>query len=406
MRMDIHRLLADRSGNLLAIFALCAAIVIGAAGAGLDFMRLASERSEMQEAADAAALAAARLYGKPEEVRDAAAARIFARNLHVPTERIDLDVAYDKDFVTVNANGKMPTMLLGILGKRSLSASVSSVAARSRSAPICLLALDKSLPNGFEIYGNASLTARDCAAVSNSADDRGMRTYGGASATAAEFAVVGDFDGDFSPPPSTDIDPVADPFADLRLPASGSCGNASSRLSRTSYSLDPGVYCGGLRIMAGATVTLKPGLYVMRDGPLEAQSGATVVGDGATVAFTGKTSTLYLQGGASMKLTAPKDGDFANIALFSESNSPYVEWMTVSGGATLEIIGAMYLPTHEVWLKSPDMNKAVLAAQTSTHGLIGKRFWVQGNSTLDVVHVDPDAEENTMRLKNGARLIR
>jgi hypothetical protein len=398
---------ADQAGNMAIVFALCAALVIGAAGGALDYMRLTRERSALQEAADAAALAAARLYGKTEAERDASAQKIFAQNYRL-SDGVAPVVAltYDGDFVIVNVSRDVPTMLLGIVGKRSFSAAVTSQAARGVSAPVCLLALDETLPNGFEIYGNAGLTASNCAAVSNSADDRGMRTYGAATAEASEFAVVGGFDGTFSPTPISGINPLADPYAAKTLPAPGPCIDASSRLMQANFTLDPGTYCGGIEIMAGATARLNPGLYIMKDGPFEAQSGAVVTAENVTLAFTGPTATLYLQGGAQLRLTAPTEGDFAGLALFSESTASTVEWFTISGGATLDLEGGMYLPTHEIWLKSPTADRAVLTAATSDFGLIAKRFWVQGAADLEVTHVNPDSLENTLRLKSGVRLVR
>jgi hypothetical protein len=398
---------ADQAGNMLIAFALCAALVIGAAGGALDYMRLAQERSALQEAADAAALAAARLYGKTEAERNATAQKIFAQNYRMSDLAAPVvTLSFDGDFVNVNVSHDVPTMLLGVIGKRSFSAAVSSQAARGVSAPVCLLALDETSPNSIEIYGNAGLTASNCAAVSNSADDQGLRTYGGATAEASEFAVVGGFDGTFSPTPISGINPLADPYAAKTLPAPGACIDASDRLMQANFTLDPGTYCGGIEIMAGATALFNPGIYIMKDGPFEMQSGAVATAENVTLAFTGPTATLYLQGGAQVRLTAPAEGDFAGLALFSESIAPNVEQFTISGGATLDLEGGMYLPTHEIWLKSPTTDRAVLTAATSDYGLVAKRFWVQGAADLEVTHVNPDSLENTLRLKSGVRLVR
>ncbi len=398
---------ADRSGNVAILFALLAFVVLSAAGGALDFMRVNRERTAMQEAADSAALAAARIHRKPQSERDEVATRTFEQNYGPPPadKTFDFDISYEGDSVTVAATRSVPTALLKVIGVSALRANAISEAKPAASAPICLLALDESLPNGFEVYGNATLTAKNCAGVSNSSNDSGMRTYGGAVATAQEFAVVGDYEGEFTPTPHNDIAPVLDPFADMRLPETGNCIDASERLKQSAFTLGPGTYCGGLEIMAGASVRLNPGLYIMQGGPLVIQSGAEVAGEGVTIAFTGKKATLEMQGGGKLELTAPTEGQFAGIALFSESTSPDIEWMTISGGSTLNMVGTMYLPTHEIWIKSPTKDKATLFAETTTYGLIAKRFWVQGNSTLEVSHSDPNTE-NVLRLKNGVRLVR
>ena len=399
-------LLADRSGNIALIFGLCAVVVIAAAGGAIDYLRLAKERTAMQEAADAAALAAVKLRKAPESERNAAANQIFAQNYRMAGEDSPspLHIAYAGDTATVTATRVVPTTLLGVIGKRSFNTVVTSEATTAWSSPVCMLALDAGHANGFEVYGNAALTGNNCAVVSNSGDDKGMRTYGGAQARAAQFGVVGGYNGDFDPVPETGIAPLPDPYADLRLPALGACAAASGRL-KESAALNPGTYCDGLEIMAGATVRLNPGLYIMKDGPFKVQSGAAVSGDDVTIAFTGPKATLYLQGGGTLRLTAPTKGDFAGIVLFSESTSPEVELATISGGATLNYVGTLYLPTHELWVKSPAAERAVLKAETSSYGVIARRVWVQGNAELEVTRIDPDADSDSLRFKYGSRLV-
>lgn len=180
----------------------------------------------------------------------------------------------------------------------------------------------------------------------------------------------------------------------------------SDRLKNDSFVLRPGTYCGGLNILSGAEVILEPGLYIMQEGRFEVQSGAKVTGDEVTIAFSGKGSTLYLQGGGTLTLTAPKSGTFKGIVLFSESTSPFVEWATISGGATLTYDGALYLPTHELWVKSPSTDEAVLKATTNGYGVIAKRIWVQGRAKVEVSLEDPDPNVQTLRFRYGSRLIR
>lgn len=402
----LSRFSGDPSGNVAMIFALSAALLLAAGGGAVDFMRMGAERASMQEAADAAALAAARLLHRSEADRNRAAQKLFARNFaDLPAEeRPRLQLSYSGETVTASASRAMPTTLLAVIGKPALDVSVTSAAAKASSSPVCILALDTSAPNGFEIYGNASLVANHCAAASNSRDHRGMRLYGAATASASEFGVVGGYEGDFAPQPQTGIAPLVDPYRDLRLPTPGACAGVGS-LKRGTFTLDPGAYCGGIDIGSGAVVRLNPGLYIVQEGEFRVQAGARVEGDGVTIAFVGKGATLFLQGGAQLSLKAPDTGAFKGIVLFSESTSPHVEWLTVSGGATLEYEGTLYLPTHEIWLKSPATDDAVLKAKTTEYGLIAKRIWVQGRASLEVTR-DADAGDKGLRFKYGSRLVR
>lgn len=56
------RLAYDRAGNIAVIFALIAPLLLASVGAGVDYARYHSLKAEIQEVADAAALAGARQY--------------------------------------------------------------------------------------------------------------------------------------------------------------------------------------------------------------------------------------------------------------------------------------------------------------------------------------------------------
>jgi hypothetical protein len=173
-----------------------------------------------------------------------------------------------------------------------------ATAEKLHSSPLCILALNKTQPASIEIYGNASLKAKDCAVQSNSSDGSGLKLYGSSSfASAADFGVTGGHKGDnWSPEPIGGVDRVVDPFADLPFPDNGPCINAKSKLSKSEFELEPGTYCGGLNIGAHAVVT----------------------GDEVMIAFGGADSFLYLLSGADVNLTSPTNGTYKNMQFMSD----------------------------------------------------------------------------------------
>ena len=44
--------------------------------------------------------------------------------------------------------------------------------------------------------------------------------------------------------------------------------------------INPGVYCNGISVHAGATLTLNPGIYYLDQGSLSVNGGATLTGVG------------------------------------------------------------------------------------------------------------------------------
>jgi hypothetical protein len=92
-----------------------------------------------------------------------------------------------------------------------------------------------------------------------------------------------------------------------------------NEVNRT-VTLEPGTYCGGLKITGNAVVTLRPGVYVMKDGPLIVEKRATMSGQNVGLYFTGDRGGLRFDKDTTISLTAPKDGVMAGL-LISEDRT-------------------------------------------------------------------------------------
>jgi hypothetical protein len=82
--------------------------------------------------------------------------------------------------------------------------------------------------------------------------------------------------------------------------------------------LEPGVYCKGLKITDKAVVTLRPGIYIIKDGPLVVDKGATLEGADVGIYLTGRRSNLVFAAASTINLSAPKDGPLAGILIFDD----------------------------------------------------------------------------------------
>jgi hypothetical protein len=182
-----------------------------------------------------------------------------------------------------------------------------------------------------------------------------MKQYGSKSnGRAGQFGVTGGFGGtNWSPQPMVEVEPVDDPYAHLPVPIPGPCVDVASKLMQANVTLEPGTYCGGLDIKADSNVTLSPGIYIMKDGQFNVNSGARVRGEEVMIAFVGADSYLHLLSQADVKLTSPKTGTYKNMQFMSDrvlSKSKHgEEWTTILGGAKLEFDGVLYLPEQQFW---------------------------------------------------------
>ena len=145
---------------------------------------------------------------------------------------------------------------------------------------------------------------------------------GGASVSAGGICSAGgekhDAASAVSPPPRTDCPNLADPLAGLPAPTVAVCSETNLKLKDQTTTLSGGVYCGGLEIGGKSSVSLAPGLYVIKDGPLALKDSAALQGADVTFYLTGLNAVLDLENKTTADLSAPKNGGLAGMLIFED----------------------------------------------------------------------------------------
>ena len=179
----------------------------------------------------------------------------------------------------------------------------------------------------------------------------------------------------------TGIGPVLDPYADDAFPTFSSC-NVQNYAANKSETIDPGVYCGGITVHAGATVTLNPGIYYLDGGSLTLNGGSTLNGAGVTLVFTKKNkstwATATINGNATVNLTPPKSGPTKGIVMFGDRGIPTGTSFKFNGGASQYLGGAIYLPTAAITFAGG------AATSTSCTQIIGDTVTFVGSSSIAI----------------------
>jgi hypothetical protein len=134
---------------------------------------------------------------------------------------------------------------------------------------------------------------------------------------------------------------------------------------------------------------------VMVDGPFWVNGSANVAGSDVMIAFTGKGSTLQVWGDASVNLTSPKTGTYANFQFFQDRNSASTAqlWVSIGGssggneeGATkLTFDGTAYFPTQNFWV----FGNTILNANSPGMAIVSDKIWTQGNATFTITNLNP-----------------
>ena len=93
---------------------------------------------------------------------------------------------------------------------------------------------------------------------------------------------------------TTHTSPVADPYVRLEVPSYPGCTRTRYRLDeRKTETISPGIYCGGIEVAGGATLSLDPGTYILDRGNFAVSGNGTVKGTGVTLVLTSRTGSNY-----------------------------------------------------------------------------------------------------------------
>ncbi len=126
-----------------------------------------------------------------------------------------------------------------------------------------------------------------------------------------------------------------------------------------TVTLDPGRYCGGLSINAGAEVTFNPGVYIIDAGDFLVNGGATLTGNGVTFILTADDpadiGNVKINGGTVADLTAPSDegNPYAGVLFYQDRRAtsfrgPNLVVNFLQGGADMDLQGAIYFPSQNI----------------------------------------------------------
>ena len=349
----------DESGNVAPIFALALLPILGLVGASVDYSRGNSIRTAMQAAVDGTALNMIKSANAltSTQVSQQATDSVNALFKRSATQGVQVSAQYDaqKKSITVAATGSMRTDFMGVMGVSDLAIRARAVAVSMGDGTACVLALNRNASGAALAQGSTTVNLAGCSLYDNSGSGTALTVGGSAKLSALSVSVVGGISGNAGITTtngvSTGVSPIADPYARMDIPFYSGC-DAQNFTAKTQVTIDPGVYCGGMKLNAGADVTLNPGIYFIDKGDLTVNGGAKLTGTGVTIIFTSSTMNNWpsasINGGANISLTPPTDGPTAGVSIYADRNIPVGTSFSFNGGASQYLGGAIYIPTGDV----------------------------------------------------------
>jgi hypothetical protein len=380
-------------GQALALFSLCLTALLLTFALAFDAGAMMLERRDQQNAADAAAIAAARYIGSDIDKAREVAVEVAAANgyvdgvdsqtVTVTSPPTDGAYAGEDDYIEVAIGSTRPSLFGAIAGVGSWPVGARAVATNGDliDGLFSILSLHPTLCDAMLVSGNGNLVAHGNIQVNSSCNNGAMRRQGGGTiivdVDGGSCDVTGDIkdgggQGYFDCVQNEGAPVVPDPLAGLPVPAvpslptamvrvsgtlnlpSGCPGSSnpataaaplvcqfSSSYAGTTWRIYPGLYPGGLKLQGG-TFYFEPGIYYIGGGGLDITgTGTTTI----TVASGGTTGPL---GGImfyNTKLTnsavgpVSLNGSSANIQLMPLDAGIRYDGLVVWQDRTIDING-------------------------------------------------------------------
>ena len=412
-------------------------------GGGIDFFRWNNERVSLKQLADTLATRGAREFLLANATESQVEAVIMSvlgsgfaqgRGFYEITPSVTVNAAEAEvtvRLVTPPADGLFLTNFMPFMAHHQ----ITSTAVAMGGMNVCVVALEDVDEGAVKAATNSKLLAEECSIMSNSTSLQGVVSSGLSRIEAGLICSSGGSYGgasNYSPAPTLDCPVYLDPLSQREAPDVGVCDDydasygegidqvltaATSEVVSTAtslvstvggglldgvtdeveetiegvtqtYTLDPGVYCGGLAIGAFADVELNPGIYVIKDGPLAADLGAYISGENVSFYLVGDDSTFYFGPEAKISLTAPKQGSLAGILFFEDRNAPADRIHRILSDDARILLGTFYLSRGVLNVAS----LLPVADQSAYTAIVAKKLQMAGNPTL-VLNADYGATD-------------
>ncbi len=355
--------LRNSSGSIFPVFAFVLPVVLGFSGAAIDYARAISQRSAMQFAVDAAAMAAAKEIAMTDSSRESLTAvaemvvkaQMAMRDALAVDQkpRVSLEVLSDPIQVNVSANLDFEPSFGHAFGVPVVVLGVTASARIVGRPNICVLALNPSVGGTLSLEHKARVTGDNCAVYSNSKHNMGVKSKNDALLEATFICSAGGVQNDgvnFNPFPLVDCPQFEDPLGDRPEPAVGACDPVKPTVITMNTTLLSGTYCG-LEVKAGATVTLDGkggGVFVFKDKPLVIRNGGALIGLNAGLFFTGGSATFRFEMQSTIDLAAPTGGPLAGLLVFASRSKPPTGAFEILSDNARRLIGTIYIPKGEL----------------------------------------------------------
>jgi hypothetical protein len=380
--------------------------MLGVVAIAVDGGVLLDDQQQLQTVADAAALAAATdLYTNyptnqgadtkgtaAQSAQTTAAANGFANGANGATITVNIppqsgtfsgQAGYAEVIVQYNQVRYFST----IFGQGAIPVQARAVARGMQKpyANAAILLLDTDDVGTYNGTGNGQVVVTGAPILINANSSQAATLAQNASLSAPQMSIVGNYTTNGSAsvgttPVTTGVQPTPDPLAKLAVPVASTMtmqSNSQFSYSGGSFTLQPGVYNGGIMLSGTASATLEPGIYYLNGGGLKVSGQASLTGNGVMIynnpLASGDAINIGSQG--AITLSPPTSGVYAGISLFQTRASG--EGVSLAGTGGMSITGTIY--AYNARLTVTGNGTITMGSQ-----VIANAMTTKGNGTINV----------------------
>ncbi len=367
---NLHRLCGNEQGAIALIWAIMLPVAVGFIGLGVDVGFWYASKRDLQNAVDAASIAAAYdISGSSPQSSTMLTTATYelARNGYSASDKVVLTVHYPPTSGAYTGSTQSVQVVAAQLQVRLFSkmfladdpaANVSATATRQPIGSACVLALSQTANNAAYFQGSTTVNLNGCSVASNSYASDAIAISGSSSLSTYSLYTSGRvFQSGSSHLTTTESavtngTQLADPFANVAIPSYSGC-NKSNYSINAAATISPGVYCNGMDFKSKAVVAMNPGVYIIDRGSFNAAAGAKITGNGVTIILTSSTgssySTITVNGGATVTLSAMTTGSTSGLLFYQDRRAPIATNSNkINGNSTSSYTGALYFPKQEL----------------------------------------------------------
>jgi Flp pilus assembly protein TadG len=373
----------NQDGASIVFIGMLMPVLVGGMGLAAEVGYWQVHHRAMQNAADAAAIAAA-TNANPNnyaaEAKGVAAAYGFADGagqIKVTATNPASATNCSSNCYVVTLTDNVPLFLSQVVGYHgnatvgnagASTITASSVATSTQAYSYCILALGGSGQQGIRSDGSPTANLNGCNVMSNTSATCNGHNLG---------AAVGDAhttDNGCGNIQNSNVPTAPDAFASLasNIPSNTCSGSypqepvhthdpplpAQNKLSGSYSNLGNKVVCGDQQLTGN--LTLNNTVLVIENGVLDT-NGFTLKGSGLTVIFSGTNNGTYQHiptGGGTLDIAAPVSGAWSGVAMYQDPALTHGVDMSAAGNSpTWNLSGLVYLPHSSVTL-SGAVNKS------------------------------------------------